>query len=176
MSPMRLMQGPPGPASGEFVCANEMPPSAVTSFVWGSRVDRAASKPQPSPTEVPVPSKPKKPRRRQSARTIDQDAAKLRDALDAEKAADLARDPATSDAERSRLIQRTEASAARLQKAVVDVHSDFDDDGCEAVGLETENHYILAIPSYAIQLIGESGFAIAIPKANIIKLTESKAK
>src|SRR5262249_23439506 len=62
-----LGRAEPGPTRGRVSCTNEMPAAAAAGFLWGSRVDRAA-------TPAPGPAGPRKPRRRRK-KSIDDVAA-----------------------------------------------------------------------------------------------------
>jgi hypothetical protein len=175
-----LCRAKPGPTRGQAMCTNEMPAAAVEGFVWGSgsRVDRAASTPAPKPAE------PRKPRRGRGKMTTDQWAGELRASVAAEMASESAPDPypdhpEKSDAEGQRRRDRTDEAVGRLEQAVVGVHGEhvLHVEAFEAVGIETEDHIVVTIPPEIIEWLSMNGaLTIAVYKANIAKLTESKAK
>jgi hypothetical protein len=176
----------PGPTAGQFTCTNEMAPSAVHAFMWGSRVDREAATAAPAPTATPVPAKstkPAKPRRSRrgpSPEAIEAVIADLVAALAVEKAFN---NEDVSDAEFNRAQDRSGKAVAKLENIAAKIHGDriyqrIDDDGEPvALAFETDGHLVVTITADILEMIGgDRPFTIAVAKDSIVKLAESASK
>jgi hypothetical protein len=71
----QLCKAEPGPATGEFECTNETPTSAVASFFWGARVDRATPTLPSMLAEAAKPARSRRARRPPSAKSLNKTAA-----------------------------------------------------------------------------------------------------